>query len=222
MRPGRWLRGLPIACLLLLALPAWADLYVCTTADGRRLSGDRPPPECRDRELRVLNPDGSVRQVIPPPLTKEQRRQNEEKEKERVLEAERERIESQKNGVLLDTYNNAGEIDAARKRTVAARQVLVDRADARLKQYAEEKKKLDDEAEFYAKRKLPPRLQDAYEANRTLSAQQEKVRADALEDIRRINEKFDADLERFRKIEGEAARRAAEARRQAEEQEAPH
>ena len=53
------LAGLPLACLL-LAVPAQAEqslvqgIYTCTDAKGRKLTSDRPIPECHDREQRVL------------------------------------------------------------------------------------------------------------------------------------------------------------------------
>ena len=39
----------------------------------RRLTGDRPIPECLGREQRILNADGSTRSILPPFLSPEER-----------------------------------------------------------------------------------------------------------------------------------------------------
>ena len=67
--------------LLVSTAPAWAQpaasaataIYSCVDALGRRLTSDRPIIDCSRREQRMLNRDGSVRRVIPPTLTAEER-----------------------------------------------------------------------------------------------------------------------------------------------------
>ena len=49
--------------------PSAAGIYSCVDAQGRRLTSDRPIPDCTTREQRVLNKDGSVQRVVPPTLT---------------------------------------------------------------------------------------------------------------------------------------------------------
>ena len=55
------MRGLFVTGLL-CATAAWAQdgmpakgIYTCTTADGRKLTGDRPIPECTSREQRAVS-----------------------------------------------------------------------------------------------------------------------------------------------------------------------
>ena len=74
------MRTLTVVVGLLVACCAQAQdttpakgIYTCTTADGRKLTGDRPIPECVAREQRVLNPDGSQRTTLPPFLSPEER-----------------------------------------------------------------------------------------------------------------------------------------------------
>ena len=52
-------------------------IYTCIDDKGRRLTADRPIAECTDREQQVLNRDGSLRTVLPPTLTAEERAQRE-------------------------------------------------------------------------------------------------------------------------------------------------
>jgi len=188
------------AALAVLPASAWAQLFVCKTPNGRTLTGDVPPPECQDVPVRELNRDGSVKHVIEPPLTDEQKRKREEEEKKRK-ELEREaREQNRKDRALLETYASEEEIDASRDRTLANQQALIERANQQLKQIKADRKRLEDEAEFYVKRKMPEKLKRAIEDNDTLQAQQlhtiELIKAD----MERINERYDAELQRFREL----------------------
>ena len=66
-----------------LAQPAKpADgIYTCVDAKGRRLTADRPIPECAHKEQQLLNRDGSVRTVLPPTMTTEERSQQEARDR---------------------------------------------------------------------------------------------------------------------------------------------
>lgn len=212
--------ALLLALLGLGAPPASAQMYVCTTASGHTVTGDVPPADCKDRELRVLNRDGSLQAVIPAPLTPEQRQAREEEKRAQERRAEEERKQAHRDQALLETYGSVDEVESARKRALAAQQTIVERADQRLRQYASARKRLDDEAEFYAKRKIPQQLQDEYDANARLAAQQEKLKADAVAEIARINLKYDGEARRLREIqeqsERESQRRSADEHRLAQ------
>ena len=183
--------------------------YVCTTSSGHTISGDLPPPECKDREVRVLNPDGSVKQVIPAPLTREGRKKREEEESKRRQEEESERKQTQQDRSLLEAYGSVEEIDAARDRAIAGQQSLIERANSRLKQYEREKKRLDDEAEFYTKHEQPAQLKEQFETNAALTRQQEKARAAAEHEIEQIKDQFNARKKRYLELEQMAAEAAA-------------
>ena len=205
------LAGPALLCVagLLLAPPALAGyLYVCQYK-GHTITGGLPPPECKDQDVRELNPDGTLHRLIPAPLTREQRRKRDQEEQERLLQEESERAQARRDRALLETYGSVSEIEAARQRTIAARQTLVDRAQQRIEQYARERKKLDDEAEFYAKRDMPAKLKDAFAANAALAAQQERTKADVLQEMRGLNQRYDADIKRYRELEEMAAKAAA-------------
>jgi len=188
------------AALALLPAGAWAQLFVCKTPSGKTLTGDVPPADCKNVEIRELNRDGSVRRVIEPPLTDEQKRKREEEEKKRK-ELEREaREQNRKDRALLETYASEEEIDASRDRTLANQQVLIERANEQLKQIRADRKHLEDETEFYVKRKMPERLKRALEDNDTLQQQQLRTMELIREDMERINERYDAELQRFREL----------------------
>jgi hypothetical protein len=210
VRPPLAAPGAALLLALLLHAPAHAQqfLYVCTS-HGHTLSGGLPPPECKGEDIRELNPDGTLHKLIPAPLTQEQRKKRDQDEELRRQEEENERAQARKDRALLETYGSVSEIEAARTRTIAGRQVLVDRADQRIAQYAKERKRLDDEAEFYAKREMPAKLKEAFDANKALVAQQEKTKSDVQQEIRTLNARYDADIKRYQELEDMAAKAAA-------------
>ena len=65
--------------------PPVTGLYTCIDDKGRRLTADRPIAECSTKSQQILNRDGSLRTVIPPTPTAEERA-----EKEAVERAEKE------------------------------------------------------------------------------------------------------------------------------------
>jgi len=199
---------LGLAALLLAPVHAQQYLYVCTT-HGHTISGGLPPPECKGEDIRELNADGTLHRVIPAPLTQEQRKKRDQDEEARRQQEEQDRAQSRKDRALLETYGSVSEIEAARARSIANQQVLVDRADQRIEQYGRERKRLDNEAEFYAKREMPAKLKDAFEANRVLVDQQQRVKAKVLQDIADINTRYGAEIKRYRELEDMAVKAAA-------------
>lgn len=194
------LRVLAFVCAWLLTTAAEAQLFVCTDAKGRTYSGDRPPPECGERPVRELRSDGSVRRVIEPPLTPEQKATRAAEEKRQKEEAERQREITRKDLALLEAYANELEIEETRNRALASRMAMIERAKKRIEDHQRERKKIDQEAEFYAKRELPERLKRSYQLNDSLVRSEEKIIADAKADMNRVNERFDNDLKRFREL----------------------
>ena len=69
------------------------SIYVCKDENGRVISSDQPIDACARRNMRELNRDGSVRRVLPPPLTRQQEREVAQQalvrqEQERALKAQ--------------------------------------------------------------------------------------------------------------------------------------
>jgi len=207
----RFLR--PVAAVLLvLPMGAGAELYVCTVG-GRTFSGDSPPPECGDAVIRVLNPDGSTKRSIEPPLTSEQRKARDLEDKKRHEREMAAQEQLRRDRALLETYSSEDEIEASRDRTLANRQTLIDRANQQLKEFRMDRKRLDDETEFYAKRELPEKLKRGIEDNTKLQQQQLRAIDDIRADMQRVNERYDAELRRFREL---VTRGATPAQRKAE------
>jgi len=192
--------------LALAAAPVAATMYVCTDPSGRTITADRPPPECANVPIRELRPDGSVRRVIEPPLTAEQRRARAEQVRRDQQEREAKRSQARHDIALLETYATEKDIEAAREAALASRQAMIDRSIKRLDSFAAERKKLDEEAEFYVNRKVPDKLVHAIEANASLVQAENRMIAEMEADIARINKRFDAEAERYRALVGAGAK----------------
>lgn len=206
MAPDRLHLGAAVAALALVAAPASATMYVCTTPAGKTITGDRPPPECTGVPIRELRADGSVRRVIEPPLTPEQRQARSEQAQREQQEREVRRAQARQDIALLETYASEKDIEAARRAALTSRQVMIDRSQKRLDAFAVERRKLDDEAEFYVNRKPPEKLEQAIEANKSLVQAEHRLIAEMEADMARINKRFDAEAERYRELVGAGAK----------------
>lgn len=201
MAPEKPIAAALVAAAALLGVgAAHAQLFVCTNPAGRTITADRPPPECADRPVRELRPDGSIRRVIEPPLTPEQRAARDMEAKRQIEDAERQRGQMRRDLALLETYGSETEIEATRNRALGDRQVLIERAVKRMDELKRERRKLDDETEFYARRDLPEKLMRALAANNEMVKSQQKIIADTKADMARVNERYDAEARRFREL----------------------
>jgi hypothetical protein len=191
--------GLIALVVALTATAAHAETYTCDIGD-RHYSADQPPPECLGHPYRELNPDGSTKRWIQPPPTAADRDKAEREKHDRELEERVRQEQRQHDRSLLETYASEDEIVAARDRALSSRQSAVDRAGSTLDELRKERVKLDNEAEFYAKRELPPQLKRQLEANEEAQRTDEKLIADIRADMQRISEHFEADRARFHEL----------------------
>jgi hypothetical protein len=198
-----------VACLLWwIAAPAAAQsLYTCS-AGGRTYTGDRPPPECYNSDVRELNRDGSLRRVIPRPLTAEEQKARALEEKRKAEAEERALAQRRRDRSLLETYASEEEIETARVRALMSSQEIVRRSQVRLERMGEDRKRLQDETEFYKRRDVPENLKRAISSNEQERVAEQKIIRDAQSEIQRINDRFDADLKRFRELMAQGAQAA--------------
>lgn len=200
------MRALLLAGLLLASAAQAQDatpskgIYTCTTADGRKLTSDRPIPECTSREQRVLNPDGSQRTTLPPFLSPEERTLKEAAERRAAAERIAQQDAIRRDRTLMQRYPN----EAAHQR---ARNIALDDAnkamrisERRIKDLGAERKPLLDEAEFYKGKRLPGKLKQALDANDAGVEAQEVLIENQKAEIVRINTRFDAELARLKKL----------------------
>jgi hypothetical protein len=177
-------------------------IYTCVDAQGRKLTSDRPIPECNDREQKLLNPSGTVKQKIGPSLTAAERAAQEAKEKKELEERNRLSEEHRRDKALMSRYPNRAAHDKERNEALAQISAVSKAATTRLAELAAQRRKLDDEMEFYKKNpdKAPEYLRRQVEENSQSAAVQRRFIADQEDEVRRVNGRFDDELTRLRQL----------------------
>lgn len=193
-------RAVAAAALALATGAALADIYTCTDGRGRRITSDRPIAECLDREQTLRNSDGSVRRIIPPSLSAEEKAAQDELRRQRQLAdaARKDLVRNDRN--LLGRFPNEASHQTARAAALEPILLALKNAEKRTLDLQRERRKLDDEAEFYKGRALPRALQVRRDDNQAShEAQITSTRSHAAE-LARINALYDEELSRLRRL----------------------
>ena len=182
-----------------------AGIYTCVDAQGKRHTADRPIRECLAREQQVLNKDGSIKFVLPPSLTAEERIVREARE--RRLAEERTAIADagRRDRNLVARYPDEGSHQRAREAALDNVRLAIKASELRLRELAFERKPLLNEAEFYEGRQLPPKLRQSLETNEAAADAQRTASANQEAELGRVSRLFDAELTRLRRLWAGAA-----------------
>lgn len=177
-----------------------AGIYTCVDDRGRKLTSDRPIAECSAREQRVLNRDGSLREVRPPSMTAEERAEVEARERRanelRMAQADATRRDRN----LMLRYANEAAHQQARAAALDNVKQAIRSTETRIKELARERKPLMDEAEFYKGRALPPKLRAQMDANDVATEAQRNAMANQEAELGRVNRIYDIELDRLKKL----------------------
>jgi len=179
---------------------ASSAIYTCVDDQGRRLTADRPIPECVAKEQRVLNRDGSLKSVHPPALTAEERAEAEARER-KAAEARAAQIENaRRDRNLMQRYKNEEAHRRAREASLDTVRAAIRVTEARQADLARERKPLQDEAEFYKGRALPAKLRQQLDANDAAVDAQRSAALNQQVELERITALYDAELERLKRL----------------------
>lgn len=175
-------------------------IYTCIDQKGRRLTADRPIAECSAKEQQVLNRDGSLRSVIPPTLTADERAEKEARERaeKEAKAAAADAVRRDRN--LVSRFPNEAAHGRAREAALDTVRLAMKATELRLRELAAERKPLKDEAEFYQGRQLPPKLRALIDANDAAVEAQRGSAATQEAELGRINKLYDVELERLRRL----------------------
>jgi len=198
------------AALLVLAsgnLPAQpgapasaGGIYTCTNDQGRKLTSDRPIADCLHKEQLLLNRDGSVRTVIPPTYTAEERAEREARER-RAAELRAAQLDAvRRDRNLMSRYPNEAAHDKAREQALEPVRMAIAATERRLKELAAERVPLINEAEFYQGRQLPAKIRLQLDANDAAMEAQKSAAATQAAELDRVNGFYDVELERLRRL----------------------
>jgi hypothetical protein len=198
-----------LACLS--ASAAWAQIYTCVDASGRKITSDRPITECLNKDQKELNASGTVKRVVKPTMTADEQKALEQKQKEEAQEQDRLEEERRKNRALLARYPSKTAHDNERANALAQVDEVIKAAQKRIGELADQRKKISEEMEFYKKdpSKAPGTLKRQVEDNEKSVAVQRRFIGDQEEEKKRANARFDEELDRLRKLWTQAAAAAA-------------
>lgn len=212
-RPWVLARRTALAVLVLGALgSAHAAIFVCNDPTGRRITSDREVAFCTaDRRTqccngtqRELNNDGSVRREVQPPPTADERADIEARQQKEAFERAS-RIEAmRRDRNLLARFPNEAAHTKAREAALEDTRKSLRVSEARLIALEKERKPLVDEAEFYVGKPLPGKLKLQLDGNEAATEAQKTLILNQQAELVRINENYDAELERLKKLWGGA------------------
>ncbi len=187
---------------------AWAQavptdaggIYTCLTADGRRLTADRYIDECRIREQKLLNRDGSLRRVIPPTQTTEEAAEAEARARSAAAERAARADAVRRDRNLLARYPDEAAHQRARVAAADTVRAAIRTTEHRLRDLTAERKPLANEAEFYVGKPMPAKLRGLLDANDAAVDAQRSSALNQQAELDRINRLYDAELERLRRL----------------------
>lgn len=196
-----------LACLLSVGAlaqegPVISGVYTCVDAKGRKLTADRPIPECTDREQKVLNPSGTVKAKVGPTLTAQEKTEQEQRERRALEEKGRLAEEKRRDRALLTRYPSKAMHDKERSEALAQIAVVIRAATNRLDELVKQRVSIEEEMEFYKKdpTKAPAYLKRQQDENSQSQAVQKRFISEQESESRRVNIRFDDELVRLRQL----------------------
>jgi hypothetical protein len=180
-------------------------IYSCVTPDGRRITSDRLIAECIGLEQRVLNRDGTVRLVVTPPLSSDEASRKEMQERRAAAERMARQEDARRDRNLLARYADESAHQRGRAAALDTVRQAIAASEARLAELAADRKKLDQEAEFYKGKPLPAKLREAFDANEATAEAQRALSETQKAELDRVNRRYDIELERLKKLRAGAA-----------------
>ena len=178
------------------------SIYTCVDKNGRKLTSDRPIPECVDREQRELGPSGTVRRVLGPTLTEHERtaliakQRKEREEQQRIIE------ERRRERAIVARYPHKATHDIERAVAID----LIDGASLAAAQHIQtlrdQRVKLDVEMEFYRQdpNKAPMTLRRQIAENEENIQERQRFLGVQAQEKRRVHQRFDLELMQLQRL----------------------
>jgi hypothetical protein len=172
--------------------------------NGKKVTSDRPIPECVNKEQRELNPDGSLKRILPPTPTADEVAAKEEKDREAKLEyaARSDAVRRDRN--LMQRFPDEAAHRKAREKALDELRIAGKIYADRIAVLTSDRKKLDDEKQFYVNERvnkpLPSQLKQKIDANDASLEAQRSLAQNQVAETDRINALYDAELARLRKL----------------------
>ncbi len=178
------------------------SIYSCVDGTGRKITADRPIAECIDRPQREINPSGTVKRVVGPSLTAQERVAQEQKDRAAAEVRAREAEEKRRDRALLLRYPSRAVHDKERAEALDQIDVVIKAASKRTTELAGQRKAIDADFEFYKSdpARAPASLKRRLEENDSSLAVQKRFIADQDAEKKRVNMRFDEELVKLNQL----------------------
>ena len=195
--PKAKLLALLLATLTGTSALAAGNFFCCNDASGKQVCGDILPQACYGRAYRELGSNGQTIRTVDAPLTAEQRSQREAEEEKRKREEEKRKEQQRKDQALLNTYGSEQDIELMRKRAEGDVLKAIANAEKKIVEIRQQRKKFENEAEFYKKKTLPHEVKKGMDDADSDINSQEVFIAEKRKELEVIHAKYDEDKRRF-------------------------
>ena len=198
---GRMRRSLPLSFSLMkraiaLVAASFAMLGVAAAADAPKTK----ILTCKDANGRPVIADPSDPRCYKPPPTEDVKAANEERRRKLKEEYLACKAEQRANQSLVGRYPTKEKHDEARRTALAEIDATLKRSQDRFAQLVTERQRLLNEAEFYPKGSLPPKLRRDLDSNTALIEAQTEAIATQKADAAQKNAFYDDELARLKKL----------------------
>lgn len=194
---------------LIVCISPWlyaqpGGIFVCIDANGRRLTSDRLIPQCIDREQQELNPSGTVRRIIPPSLTAEERARADVQKRAEAEARARSAEERRREHALITRYPNEDAHQLARADAVRQLNAVIETARTREQELQKQQTAIQVEMEFYQRdpSKAPEWLKQRQVTNNQQLAAQRNYIEERQREVARIQQRFDEELTILKRLWG--------------------
>lgn len=176
---------------------AAGSFFCCADESGKQVCGDILPQVCIGRAYRELGDSGRTQRQIEAPLTPEQRAQRAAEEERRKVQEDAIREQRRKDRALLDTYGSEKDIDTLRRRAENDVALSIKAAEEKIAEARVQRKKFEDEAEFYKKKQMPAEIEKGLrDAEYSIKAQESLIESKK-KDLEAVRLKYDDDKRRY-------------------------
>ncbi len=187
---------------------AWAQspvsvdshIYSCKDDQGRTITSDRPISECTRRDIRVLRADGITKNVLPAPLTEDQRKQRDTEEEQRQIKLNAQKEQQTRDRALMAAYPNLEAIEVARQRRLREVQTEIQQARERILVKYPDLKSVQNEMEFFKGKPVPSAVKSRLQVAATSILVEDEVIRNKTQEMAVINNKYDSDLQRLKQL----------------------
>ena len=199
-------RSEPRLCAVLITVFMWistpvkAEIYSCKDESGRTLTSDRPLPECGNRAIRVLRPDGLQKGEIAVPLTAEQKAQKDIADEKRRTQENVIREQKQYDRALMAAFPSVQALEASRKRHVAEINEEIAAAKRRIELKYPDLQAAKAELEFYKTKPVPGMVRNKIQTAASAILVEDELIIAKNSEIELLNKKYNSDGKRLREL----------------------